>query len=783
MADNDTRFFPSHPITPSEKGYFSDINELLVGSSPQSVVCQMPPGVGRMGKPSVRGATLLLQLQKKEGASFNDLKNNEYAGKNRSVFHTDILTEMHYYADIRKAEDGRYRYLGQLQSCDLPDKHVAIAMFENLRARNTSLFEISFELYTQGYRKYSPDFLRWLEIALIVIDVHPYGRQASTKDPHFVAKIKSCWDKVQGMCDKDFDAYLQAPSEASHVEIAGVKCARRILYRLRDLKSQGDLEQLERMKKDMRSKAVQDDKKTAQSGGRTLKVSRQQQVLDILQKNTNKEVLLENIWKEMHISSKKGADVALVALLALALGKQPIIYDKDAGTVKLLSQERPIMPPEEGTNLLTMVYDVIIRYAHNITREEVAYYAYRGGYWLEFKRGGAGRFYTLLNQYKEFLAIQGYIHYKVCPKNRHPVIWYQSQMWRNRFLGRDVAPYEHDFLHDFAESTDVSNAYGLTESVDMVSTYQMGTVADMSAIYGVDAADEIPEVCDDEEKIAKLTQDTERFLESEEYAVFCHYIARKKHACVLEKCLKEGPIPLPSYWSVCEGCDIKTWQDLWDAAGVLTRKKEGGRLMYNLQLSEFFWDYTGSVPNPEKNEMVAAVFALKYDKPAMPDHVIAHMLKQQGFRNVSSGSVLEILQGLDVFGLCSVQGNMEDHARSTVNHARRFVDLLLKPDANPACVLGSSGCMTQSYVLAQRVVEWVHNGAATRLWEVYQEKNISVTLQEKTADEEGGEPSRKRLRLQEDLLRPERIVQLEMPSLYAMLQQKNLRELLLGRTS
>lgn len=200
--------------------------------------------------------------------------------------------------------------------------------------------------------------------------------------------------------------------------------------------------------------------------------------------------------------------------------------------------------------------------------------------------------------------------------------------------------------------------------------------------------------------------------------------------------------PYFSFACFCTNMGVKTDEEAWDVAGTLTQRKDGARLIYDLQKHMFFWDDDSCVPNPSEDTLVAKVFSLSQAYPDMQEKVFCYMLKQKGFQGVNVADVREIQVGLGALGLHPITQEAD-------TQLRKNIDCILSPDFTSHAL--NDDC-------AHRVAGWVRNGPFHKLWQAYQEA-------------QGAEPPCKRQKLDKNPRSAEDIICSEMPNLYTILQK------------
>lgn len=652
-------------------------------------------------------------------------KPNGYASKGE--FHTDILRLMFQGANIDERL-GTYHYLGKIYNTFPPAEHVAVAMFKLLCLPQKSWFDVRFQLYTQGHRGYSLEALNYIERALSVGGVHPYDRPLISCECVDLSPVaKAVWEKVQDFSDENLSAFFSESSDR-YVDMLRNKRYDRVIRHLWEWKKQKILPELQKMKERMLPLSVVSEYlKGAETGPSVIRsrfsnYERKACILEILQKNTNKGVALKHILQAVNAQKNSGCVLKhcdlLRVVLDLVLSQWPIVYDKEGQTVKIISERVAPDKPKENTNLMTMIYDQMQKYGNDVSIAELAYFAYIKGYWSQdFNKKGQRDFFDFIRRCRRHLAIYRHVDAKSCAKDQLGDIFVQRQIWC------------------------IVATEGVVKTLDYYKkSYSEVTQKDVDAVV---AAHE--------------------FQKRPEYTVFSHHLAacaKAKNYAIYEEYvetyLRRQPLTESCFWVVCQNLGLQSQKEMWDFVGILARREKGGRLLYNPQTTAFSWS-DSRVPHPEKNALLAHVFFLKNNTPDMSSDALCHMLRQDGFCDVSLDDVSEILQGLAVLGF------YEPYAK-TLTKERYIVRLLLTPGSHVAPEIGADGCMSWPWKVAQRVVSWVHNGSVDKLLRMKKSATVQNT--------EGDVPSAKRMKLHTCCDSSKDVIRLEMPVLYNILQKK-----------
>lgn len=631
----------------------------------------------------------LLDLLKARVLYFEEVQSTLYGKLTRSAFQMDILKLMHNGADIYKT-DGGYRCYGQLRNYSMPSESVANAMFSLLLKGVRSIFELKFQLYRLGYRAYPSEFLENLEIALTVADVHPCSRKVASAGMDVCSQIKEVWGTLHKLSYEAVDLYLRSENKEK-ADILKKKRYVRVIQRLWDLQAEGDLAVLQKRLIDQKALTQQNYAGNLQGLGTRIapRMPRQEKIMSALGDHLDEEISVQALLSMVDLPKARARGVSsfLQAVLPLALGDRPIVYNKDNQTVMLSSAKIQQEKPKENTNLLTMLYDLIQKHNGDLLPEEIAYYAHRGGYWLDgFDQGCRRRFYERVNRYKSFLATLGYISTNCCGKQREDV-FFKKKLWQHQ----DTLMTQED--RDFVDTVNT-----FTKSPEFCVFLRHFNVLNGWCI---------PAFAQPKEVVPKTAP-----------ALTC--------ADYIIGGLRHGAVSKHGFFSMCALFGVTTESGMWAIAGELTSRQSGGRLLYNSDQESFYWDSRGWAPYPQENELVATVLDLK--SKGLSHAECFYMLKQKRFRNVTIENIDKILHGLAVLNLYSLQNDTVTKARDILHS--------LGEGVCPGFPVDESGRTSQAWKIVQDIFSWKDNGSMCKLNE--------MTL---LAQKEKDEPPAKRQKL------------------------------------
>ena len=642
---------------------------------------------------------------------FSDVRKSIYGNSCVNVFQADLLRLMQRGEDIREVQEGLYRHFGKVSAEEpKPKDSVAVAMFKILCGPPKILFYVKFQLYIGGYRGYSQEFFTILEGALAIGDVHPGVRQLRTKGEVSVnIALKTHWNTIRCLTKPEMRRYL---IKAGKEDVIDKRTHRQMLRCLWDLQEAGDFEKLcdlyaETEPRDQSTLADHDD------GDAFMKGNRKFPVLSALRNRKNQPLFIDDLLDLVGWSKSINHLVALEqTVLVLAVEGWPIIYNKDAYSVTFTDPPQPVAQPSKDTNFLTMLYDLIQKYAKKLSQEEVVYYAYRGGYWSpeggeEMKKD----FYERINAYTEFLAIQKYIDVSYCARTNRSVVSRRRFIW-------EVVMAEGGVYDDPAHYKGCGDV----------------TQEDLAAIKRI-----VTLRTEEEFRVFYRHQQT---LRRTSITPLAKVDIIKGHAIV-------RPLSKIVFVRLCRNIGAKSEQEAWNIAGILTKRTHGGRLLYNPKNMIFFWDSTGRCPELTAAEYVAEIFLLKHRYPKMTHQTFSYMLIQTGVPEMNGHSVFRVLRGLEMLGLyCTKKGPCVKE-RKTLN------DLLLKKKG------------VRGNVQSRAVASWVCDGAMENLWKAY----LIVQKEQDFRDEDECAPNAKRQKFDEPD-RPENIISRYIPALKDFLIKK-----------
>lgn len=660
--------------------------------------------------------TLLLQRLEGQCQNFEGLKDlyKRAKGKyfDKSLFHADVLQAMCKGADIIEEKHGYYRFVGMLES-DTPasSESVAVAMFNLLRMPQ-SLFELRFKLYRKGYRQYTPDFLTSLEMALKIANVHPYDQKVQAKDNGVVLhdRLLEVWLDAQNYSKVPFYKYVR--------EKLANKMHRQVLLRLCELTNTKDLENLRALKKGLpqHHQAIL----SGVSGLTGFKSKRRTPYLRALMQHEKEWLDIKTLWQHAHIEPgyvrREASPLRTILLLTFKEG-YPIIYDQNAFKVTFLGSKIPVVKPREDTNLLTMVYDCLTKHGEYLTKEEFAYYAYRGGYWPEsFDQDGCQKFYKSVDFYKEFLVTQRHIRRNFRLFDHQAASTRKCKLWD--------AMKEKKFSEDFA--------------------FYKKLIPDITQ--------------EDLDHVLKI----KAFESTKESIVFSHYIQNLETQLSIEEFVQrrlcQHPLREKTLWRQCTLFGVSSVEVLWDVVKGLTQRKTGGRLIYEHKTTLFFWDSDGVYETIGEEKYVAEVFLLQRGSRDISNQAFMHMLIQQGVEGMTIENVRKILKGLELLGLRDEEGDLCRLERKNLR----------------AILTSRDSCAENHYEdgIAQEVFAWLVSGALEHLWRAYLQTKDDVEIQEEASDTEEQSPPCKYQKLEEPRMSAEEIIARDIPELNDFLSAK-----------
>lgn len=590
---------------------------------------------------------------------FADVKKSIYGGKSSlSTFRTDLLRLMERGEDIREIQKGHYRYFGKVFDKTLPPEGVAVSMFNLLCQNLKTLFDLSFQLYRQNYRCYSPEFFTTLEAAMAVIGVHPESRQLRTKgEVSTNIMLRKHWENIKNSTLDEMCSYLgdanNTPEKRDH---------RRILRCLWFLQDNGDLEKLRAL---YAIRMADDSSAMVEAAGACMRGNKKFPILQVLQLRKNERIFIDELACMVGLPKHDYNSYALFlgSVLVLAVEGWPIIYNKESYSVIFADPPVPIGEPQKNTNLLTMLYELVQRYQKKLSQEEINYYAYRGGYCTqEVETGMKGKFHKLIDWYTEFLAIQEYIDVSYCARPQRLDVKRRCLVWKvveKEKVLRDIAYYQ--------------------------PTCPDVTQKDMAAMrHTLDL---------------RKTEDFRVFLSHVEALRVANTPPLSKEDMIKER-LMVGPLNQRVFGILCRNLGACGKQEMWTIAKNLTTRTNGGRLIYHPNTAMFVWDSQGRYSILAKEAWVAEIFLLNHHYPDITGRELSYMMMQQGL-DVNEAYVSKVSRGLEILGLYGANKGPCEGARHNLNN-------LLLSQRN-----------LRKNMQAIEVYSWVKSGAMERLWSAY----------------------------------------------------------------
>lgn len=657
---------------------------------------------------------------------FRDVKDTLYRKTNLLAFQEDILRLLRNNIEILRDGKG-FICTGKVGDGFCPTKHVSEAMFHVLCDPNTTLFDMKFELYRQGYVRYSRDFLLGLEISLVISGVHPSRQEIRVRRGDAMnQRLRDIWDAVGKLELAALDEYLRKNCGQGKLYALN-KFYKMVIRILWELKRTKHFSRLKVLKADLDAeRAKTQDVSTFPSSSRM-----KEQILTILQKRKNQEYTLPELMSLLCTRdagySKKDL---LQSALRLALDGLPIIYDRSLQTLVLLDKEAKVCEPIEGTNLLTVVYDLSVQHKATLSPEEIAYCASQYGH---LKKTATGKvinrtavFKSIL-EYQGALAIQGYIDVECCPKKKQNVIKYQKLLWPS-----------------------IKNEDEKLPLTDYKKICRTTTQKDLDALRAL------------KERIGE-----------QDFVILQNYmsVSEIKHSEMeLKDLIKSGlckrDYVFSDLLSLCQSHGGKT-QDLWSAAGVLTCQKEGGRLLYLPGEEKFVWDKS-SVPCPSASSCVARIFVLRCQYPDITNAAILHMLKQEGFQNIEKHFVHKTLRGLETLGFCPCLHNTSAH---NLSKQRQFLNTIVRENGETEPLRCASGSVKTQWSIARAIYSWQSDETMEILLQAYITRYLGG---HQTSENDDLVPPAKRKKMEEHFQHFGQTIRDAIPALYSLLCSKGL---------
>lgn len=667
----------------------------------------------------VKAYDRLGHILRERTVNFYDVQESAYNGRPIDVFWNDILTLMHNNEDIVFDGDG-YRSHGELHDVLCPEEHVSLAMFKTMRDKPLTLFQMKFELYTKGYRQYSPKLLGIFESALMIGDVHPCDRQTfsaqrSVDSPY----LQELWRNIKSLDLESARQYLYGLETCKRPEW------RQALLRLWCLQDDGLIEQLQCLKADM-LQHVQPCVLGSELGV-PFRINRKARLENVLLEHKNEKITVNDLYKMTGLVDTRA--LFLGATLSLALDGQPLVYDRQGQTVMLLDKDPPSEEPKEGTNLLTMLYDLMLQ-DPQMLKEEVAYYAKCGGYWPQgFVGGGRRDFYGCVSQYKEYLVILEKADLICCACAKRRSIARLHDLW-------DISRTD-PVLRKSSEYT-TRCKYEVTDEdlkvMENLRDFMRGPIYKVFLQY-VDAR----------AALQKMDKKTDVYMEFiKEY--------------VGNSVVKKGPL-LRAYFKRF-GASKRFGQ----CVQALMLAQGPGRLMYNLKEGAFFWDPLACAPKNKERDVVVEMFSLTSDYPSEQTVMITRVLRQQGFSRAGTQRESLTFGGLSILGLRAGKYSAE-----LMTKMREAVNFMIKNPLIPASDVQQENALdVTSIVMCKKVVQWQKEGYMPKLWAAYlarkkPEKERSVCAKDSKKS------CKKYRKIDKEEKSPEDIIFMEMPALYEKL--------------
>ena len=620
-----------------------------------------------------RSQELLKILKVKKRVDFSDLQDSLYKKSGKKRFYWDVCFLAHsgvfleakgdcvFYRGpalgakkVKKKRDFRAKVGGTKDVC--ADPLALRAMFDAVKEGCTEPLAVKLRLLREGYLSETFSSLEHLENILLVGGVYPGVKPVKGR----LQYCQSVWEEVYDLPKEGFDEALT--SETAFV--------RRVLFDLRRLEEGGELKALRDLMPDIRDLKYSVDLRRLSPCRRN--------IIERWSQYAGQDLRIDDLVQKLGVvlRAKNGKGNFVKGMLCLAVDGLNIIYNKDAGTMKLLKEQPEAPFPPEGTTIETMVYDFLCQYKKQISIEELAYYACSLGYCC---RGERGALIDNLKRVKQTLAVLEIFNHDIFFGADRCALLRQRGLWR--------VAVDQGFPEDFDyRNCDVK---GCTE---------------------------------DDERVLK---DVREFVGSEDHALLQEHIAR----CA-ENYRKESPesfvVRLLSQRSyskeelrqACKSHGI-LYKDFWLLMGSLTLCEVKGRVMFDFFTDMFFWDSEGVAPTVKTHEYLFELFHLVKDRPDMEVSALTYMMIQQGFVKAYDTLTSRFLRCFEILGVVSGRLSRDD---ACLQEQRKLLNLMM----SEGFVRSENGYITKDWDpeyenvrLAIKTYYWVSEGAVIPLWRAY----------------------------------------------------------------
>lgn len=415
-------------------------------------------------------------------------------------------------------------------------------------------------------------------------------------------------------------------------------------------------------------------------------------------------------------------------VLDLVLDGVPIEYDKNRERVRLLRGRKGIIVPEEGETLLTLMYDLLVRYKKDITRWECAYYAHESGYWQRgfyWHQGCKALFYSYLEKCKKLLVVLGFVKKDVFAESMRNAMELQANLWKK--------VYQYRFVH-------------------------------AAHVYG-------PRVTNEDTNFLRYLL---KFTEEDEYKLLNKHVARRPLQppdCTATKTFIRNHVKAQSYSknaliSLCRRQQIDTARNFWPAVHSLVSEAGPGRMVYDLAQDVFLWSQDGCPPARKEAYLVRALYYT--DRFGMTTNLMVAILQQEGFSQASAHDVQIIARCFVLLGVDknSQEAEADVHAEDDVVKAQRtLINFMLE---NKTFALKGSPDSVKDADLSDWAIRICRRTVI--LAKNRQVLGLLLSLGMLKADPSAAPPPMKRPRVEEQ--NSEKVIREHMPALYTLVFQQ-----------
>ena len=480
---------------------------------------------------------------------------------------------------------------------------------------------------------------------------------------------------------------------------------------------------------------------------RTCRGVRKNKFVTWLSQRKGQRFKIHELYRELDSDGRKSRSMRffLSELLNLALDGWPVDYDKNSETLGFFSESAGsgVGVPASGATLCATVYDLLCLYPRGISVDELAYYAYREGYWRageSWHKNVKAYFKNRIALYKYFLIVLGLFGEDALCEDERPMMLRRIKLWEfcqnedpclkevryyRKKVSEGVCEDDITFVEDlrcFEKSDHYLVLKKLAETKVSVRTECEAKESD--AVCKPPCAD-----------LVGVGQEVFGFGDGADVR-YDSELKEKRMRRIVEKNVCIYPCSYNDLWLECKLYGM-TLKQFWRVVGDLACGKGDGEgtLCYDPSERMFYWDQHGVVPPLVQQDNALEILRLLHTYPDITADEVLHMLRQKNFKHACMTNVDMALSSLDLLGLKRWSQTQE---KGKVVLRRKMFEISVEKEEALGSYLGATH---RDVNIVSRAFSWVQKGLIVDLCKAHLRKYECVRKQ-------GRLPPQKRLKLE-----------------------------------